>query len=442
MQPPSVNTPGRPVLRELRQAAADRRVRRGQGVRRRLPRHDVDRPRAAEGRAAGDREVAARPRRAGGRARRDRPARRQRDRDGRRARTSARASSTSPRRRSASRARRSSRSCSRPRSSRESRPGRRSSRSRSRSRSATGPGTCPELRARVPRRDQPRRRDDALGQHRLRAADRDRRPEGSRARPPASLGVTQPAQPVLRDRARRRGGQPARARARVRGVPDRRAPHRRVDLRQRSRARSSASSSPDGKKPLENEVRPVSVLRKTTAQTVNSLLQHVVQSGTGKRAALADRPVAGKTGTTENYGDAWFVGYTPQLVVAVWVGDPDTLKPMLTEFHGDPVAGGTFPALIWKSFAESALRIRGDEPESFSRAAVPVRHDEARHPQGRPPAARQRPLPRRALDRLLQRPTGRSGPRTASRTRSRFRASSARRSTSRGSGSRRSRSSP
>ncbi len=123
---------------------------------------------------------------------------------------------------------------------------------------------------------------------------------------------------------------------------------------------------PGKEKPLENEVRPVSVLRKTTAQTVNSLLQHVVQSGTGKRAALADRPVAGKTGTTENYGDAWFVGYTPQLVVAVWVGDPDTLKPMLTEYHGDPVAGGTFPALIWKSFAESALRIRGDEPESFS----------------------------------------------------------------------------
>ena len=123
---------------------------------------------------------------------------------------------------------------------------------------------------------------------------------------------------------------------------------------------------PGKEKPLENEVRPVSVLRKTTAQTVNSLLQHVVQSGTGKRAALADRPVAGKTGTTENYGDAWFVGYTPQLVVAVWVGDPNTLKPMLTEYHGEPVAGGTFPALIWKSFAESALRLRGEPPESFA----------------------------------------------------------------------------
>ena len=48
---------------------------------------------------------------------------------------------------------------------------------------------------------------------------------------------------------------------------------------------------------------------------VTSLLQGVVTSGTGKAAALPDRPVAGKTGTTENYGDAWFVGYTPQLAV-------------------------------------------------------------------------------------------------------------------------------
>ena len=70
----------------------------------------------------------------------------------------------------------------------------------------------------------------------------------------------------------------------------------------------------------------------------------MITEGTGKRAALADRPAAGKTGTTDNYGDAWFVGYTPQLVVAVWVGYPDELKPMLTEFGGSPVAGGTLPA--------------------------------------------------------------------------------------------------
>jgi hypothetical protein len=79
--------------------------------------------------------------------------------------------------------------------------------------------------------------------------------------------------------------------------------------------------------------------------------------------------VAGKTGTTENYGDAWFVGYTPQLVVAVWVGYPTTLKPMLTEFHGDAVTGGSFPALIWKSFVEKALK--GVPPEGFPYPSTP-----------------------------------------------------------------------
>jgi penicillin-binding protein 1A len=101
------------------------------------------------------------------------------------------------------------------------------------------------------------------------------------------------------------------------------------------------------------------------AALVNSILQRVVTEGTGQRAALDDRPVAGKTGTTENYGDAWFVGYTPQLAVAVWVGFPDRLKPMETEFEGDPVAGGTFPALIWKTFAEKALDHLEEPPESF-----------------------------------------------------------------------------
>jgi penicillin-binding protein 1A len=107
-------------------------------------------------------------------------------------------------------------------------------------------------------------------------------------------------------------------------------------------------------------------LSSTQAQVVNQLLQGVVQYGTGKAAALPGREVAGKTGTTENYGDAWFVGYTPQIVAAIWVGYPDKLVPMLTEYHGHAVAGGTFPALIWKAFMQRALALKQLPPESFT----------------------------------------------------------------------------
>ena len=115
------------------------------------------------------------------------------------------------------------------------------------------------------------------------------------------------------------------------------------------------------------ENRPVgkAALTPGEADLLTSILQRVVREGTGKRAALADRPAAGKTGTTDNYGDAWFVGYTPQLAVAVWVGYPDRLQPMLTEFGGKPVAGGTLPALIWKSFMTAAAKKLHQEPEQF-----------------------------------------------------------------------------
>jgi penicillin-binding protein 1A len=114
-----------------------------------------------------------------------------------------------------------------------------------------------------------------------------------------------------------------------------------------------------------NVPKGVHVLSPDTDALLTQLLQGVVTGGTGTAAAIPGRVVAGKTGTTENYGDAWFVGYTPQLVTAVWVGYPDRLKPMLTDFHGRPVVGGTYPALIWKSFMESALAAMNAQPKSF-----------------------------------------------------------------------------
>ncbi|MEA2136268.1 MAG: penicillin-binding protein, partial [Solirubrobacteraceae bacterium] len=113
---------------------------------------------------------------------------------------------------------------------------------------------------------------------------------------------------------------------------------------------------PDGR-PARNRVRTKRVLDPGVAATVTSLLQGVVKNGTGTRAQLGLVPVAGKTGTTENYGDAWFVGWTHEYTVAVWVGYPNKLVPMKTEFNGQPVAGGTYPAGIWKTFMESVLKI-------------------------------------------------------------------------------------
>ena len=111
---------------------------------------------------------------------------------------------------------------------------------------------------------------------------------------------------------------------------------------------------PNGRKAVG---KPVDwpVLKSSVADEVSSMLGTVVTDGTATRAQIPGTFVAGKTGTTENYGDAWFVGWTPEVTVAVWVGYPDELKPMETEFNGAPVAGGTFPAAIWRSFVSQAM---------------------------------------------------------------------------------------
>jgi penicillin-binding protein 1A len=116
-----------------------------------------------------------------------------------------------------------------------------------------------------------------------------------------------------------------------------------------------------------NRKRTRNVLEEDVAEQVQSLLRNVVLVGTGTRAQVGDVPISGKTGTTEGYGDAWFVGWTPEYTIAVWVGYPNEFKSMETEFNGEPVAGGTFPAGIFKTFVESILRIyppKEDEEET------------------------------------------------------------------------------
>jgi len=83
------------------------------------------------------------------------------------------------------------------------------------------------------------------------------------------------------------------------------------------------------------------------AADLTSMLEDVITRGTGKGAAIG-RPAAGKTGTTSNYNDAWFVGYTPDLVASVWIGNDDNSSL-------DGIMGGTLPATIWSHFMQNAL---------------------------------------------------------------------------------------
>jgi penicillin-binding protein 1A len=95
------------------------------------------------------------------------------------------------------------------------------------------------------------------------------------------------------------------------------------------------------------------VISPGVAYTVTQILEQNMQSGTGTGAYFG-RPAAGKTGTTDNYADAWFCGYTRQLEATVWVGYPRGEVPMLN-VHGIAVSGPTFPATIWKSFMVAAV---------------------------------------------------------------------------------------
>lgn len=89
------------------------------------------------------------------------------------------------------------------------------------------------------------------------------------------------------------------------------------------------------------------------AYLTTDMLKGVINGGTGSSANIG-RPAAGKTGTTQEYRDAWFVGYTPDLVAAVWVGYTEGQVEM-TNVHGKKVTGGSFPAQIWASFMKGAL---------------------------------------------------------------------------------------
>jgi penicillin-binding protein 1A len=103
------------------------------------------------------------------------------------------------------------------------------------------------------------------------------------------------------------------------------------------------------------------------AWKVTQILQDNVRYGTGVRAAFG-RPAAGKTGTTDKHADAWFVGYTPDLATAVWMGYQAGEIPM-ENVHGIAVTGGSFPAQIWRLLMERTIGLRParefSEPKAY-----------------------------------------------------------------------------
>lgn len=116
------------------------------------------------------------------------------------------------------------------------------------------------------------------------------------------------------------------------------------------------------------------VVSPTTADWVTSVLEANVQSGTGTRAQLASGQVAaGKTGTAQAFHDAWFVGFTPHMSTAVWMGHPDEQVPM-GEIQGRRATGGWIPARIWSSYMGSALE--GTPLLEFAPAPPPARADQ------------------------------------------------------------------
>ncbi|OAH11332.1 transglycosylase domain-containing protein [Streptomyces jeddahensis] len=115
------------------------------------------------------------------------------------------------------------------------------------------------------------------------------------------------------------------------------------------------------------EEKPLAVPKSTctramsekTADTINTILRGVVEDGTGRQAGLDSRPSAGKTGTTDSRYAAWFVGYTPNMSGAVWVGDPQHKRQMVKITIGGvyhaKVYGGQVPGPIWKDMMTGAL---------------------------------------------------------------------------------------
>ncbi len=147
---------------------------------------------------------------------------------------------------------------------------------------------------------------------------------------------------------------------------------------------------PDGRVLLAHEPDPRRASSVQSARLATEVLERNVISGTGTRARLPDQPAAGKTGTAQNASDGWFVGFTPYLATAVWIGsaqDNDEVR-----IGGTGITGGSYPAEIWGRFMrawhETLDELEFEEPERSTRSSRYLRldrdHDSGGGGGGRP----------------------------------------------------------
>jgi penicillin-binding protein 1A len=106
-------------------------------------------------------------------------------------------------------------------------------------------------------------------------------------------------------------------------------------------------TAPNGDAVAENKTKKIRVLSPSVANEIKSILHANILGGTGRLAQFGSSTEWGKTGTTENNGDAWFCGGDEHFTTCVWVGHADSTQSMSTDYNGGPVDGGTYPAEIW-----------------------------------------------------------------------------------------------
>jgi len=132
----------------------------------------------------------------------------------------------------------------------------------------------------------------------------------------------------------------------------------------------------DGSTIIRNEPKCERTISASVAAAATQILRGVPERGTGRANGQIGRPVTGKTGTTDEYTDSWYAGYTPQFATVVWIGFPESTERSLYNIHGlAKVFGGSLPAMIWSQYMRAAhegLPVEDfPKPPRIGRAEVP-----------------------------------------------------------------------